>query len=148
MKPNWWITRDGDPECLALFRRHYSHRPYRDGRSVKLFVGPGEKLVLRTPLADAMFVWRKFKDDSGQNGVCCAVFRNESGIRSSDLIREACDIAWAVWPDSRLYTFVDPRKVRSVNPGFCFQSAGWRRCPGRTSKGLIVMEREVPDGDR
>jgi hypothetical protein len=32
----------------------------------------------RTGDADALFVWRKFIDDSGQQGVNCAVFRNES----------------------------------------------------------------------
>jgi len=37
----------------------------------------------------ALFVWRKFEDDSGQKGINCSIFRNESDILSSDLIREA-----------------------------------------------------------
>jgi len=39
----------------------------------KLFVGPGEKLVLRTWECDAIWVWRKFIDDSGQEGINCAI---------------------------------------------------------------------------
>ena len=137
---HWWLTKDGDVACMELFRRHYSQRDYADGRTVKLFVGPGEKVVLRTDQADAMWVWRKFIDDSGQTGINCAVFRNESSIRSSDLVRQADEIADCLWPDSRHYTYVDAKKIRSKNPGYCFLAAGWRRC-GMTKSGLVVLER-------
>ncbi len=60
----WMVAKDGDPTCRAIFDRHYSRRHYRDGRRPKLFVGPGEKLVLRTASGDALAVWRKFIDDS------------------------------------------------------------------------------------
>jgi hypothetical protein len=56
--------------------------------------------VLRTERADALFVWRVFIDDSGQSGVNCAVFRNESRHQSSQLIRQADQIADVLWPDS------------------------------------------------
>jgi hypothetical protein len=136
----WWLTKDGDRDCLALYERHYSAYRYADGRQRRQFVGPGEKVVLRTERGDAVFAWRKFIDDSGQQGINCAVFRNESPHRSSDLIRQADSIADCLWPDCRHYTYVDPRAVRSANPGFCFIVAGWRRC-GVTPKGLIVLER-------
>jgi hypothetical protein len=138
--PLWWLTKDGDKDCLELYEHHYSAYRYVDGRQRKLFVGPGEKVVLRTERGDACFVWRKFIDDSGQTGVNCAVFRNESTHRSSDLIRQADSIADCLWPDSRHYTFVDTKKVQSSNPGFCFIAAGWRRC-GWTGSGLLVLER-------
>ena len=138
--PVWYLTKDGDLSCLALYERHYSCRRYRDGRQRRLFVGPGEKIVLRTGDADALFVWKKFIDDSGQDGVNCAVFRNEGPIRSSDLIRQADAVADHVWPDQRHYTYVNPKAVRSVNPGYCFMAAGWRRC-GRAKGGLMVLER-------
>ena len=138
MEPVWYLTKDGDRSCLDLFRRHYS---CRDGRGkVDQFVGPGEHIVLRTDDADAMFVWRKFIDDGGQEGVSCAVFRNESRHRSSELIRQADAIADHCWPDQRHYTFVDQTAVRSANPGFCFIAAGWRKC-GRTKRGLIILEK-------
>lgn len=136
----WYLTKDGDASCLALYERHYSCYRYRDGRKRVLFAGPGEKIVLRTGDADALFVWRKFIDASGQRGINCAVFRNEGAARSSELIRQADAIADHVWPGERHYTYVDPKAVRSANPGFCFMAAGWRRC-GVTKGGLIVLDR-------
>ena len=122
--PYWYLTSDGDEYCLELYERHYSCKTYADGRKRKLFVGPGEKLVLRTWEADAMFVWRNFVDDSGQQGINCAVFRNESQAQSSKLIQEADAIADAVWPNQRHYTYVNAQKIKSVNPGNCFKKAG------------------------
>jgi hypothetical protein len=138
--PLWWLTKDGDKDCLELYERHYSAYRYADGRKRKLFVGPGEKVVLRTVEGNACFVWRKFIDDSGQKGVNCAVFRNESPYLSSELIRQADSIADCLWPDCRHYTFVDTTKIRSSNAGYCFLVAGWRKC-GTTKSGLLILER-------
>lgn len=147
----WWLTRDGDVQCLAFFLRHYTARK---ARRLNQFVGPGEKVVLR--LGDgpqALFAWRKFKDDcidertgERQQGVNCAIFRNESGYRSSELIRQADAIADCVWPHQRHYTYVDPARVASRNPGYCFLCAGWQRC-GRTRGGLIVLEKVGSHGN-
>ena len=139
--PYWYLTSDGDEYCLELYERHYSCKTYADGRKRKLFVGPGEKLVLRTWKADAMFVWRKFVDDSGQKGINCAVFRNESQIQSSKLIQEADAIADAIWPNQRHYTYVNAQKIKSVNPGYCFKKAGWQVCGKTKINKLIIMER-------
>jgi hypothetical protein len=140
--PLWWLTKDSDLDCVELYDRHYSRYRYADGRKrhADQFVGPGQKVVLRTERADALFVWREFFDDSGQEGINCAAFRNESGHQSSRLIRQADAIADALWPDRRHYTYVDPTKIASTNPGFCFICAGWRRC-GRTKGGLVILER-------
>ncbi|HUX31050.1 MAG TPA: hypothetical protein VMV78_10560 [Thiobacillus sp.] len=124
---HWYLTKDGDLNALALFHRHYSHRKY------------GEKLVLVTAKYDALFVWRKFIDASGQQGVNCSVFRNESAMRSSELIRDAMEFAFIRWPDERLYTYVNPNRIRSTNPGCCFRKAGWQIC-GKTKGGLIVLD--------
>jgi hypothetical protein len=136
-RPLWWITKDGDTDILCLYRRHYSARR---GQRISQFVGPGEHIVLRTEAADAMFVWRKFIDDSGQVGVNCAVFRNESNHQSSEFIRQADAIADFCWPGLRHYTFVRAEAVKSKNPGFCFLKAGWQRC-GKTKGGLLILER-------
>lgn len=132
---HWLPAKDGDHRARAIFDRHYSRRRYRDGRKPVQFVGPGEKMVLLTVECDALFVWRKFISDDGQEGVNCAVFRNESPAQSSTLILEAEELAWRRWPGERFYTYVNPRRVRSSNPGFCFLMAGWRRC-GRTGGGI------------
>jgi hypothetical protein len=138
---HWLPIRDGDARGRALFRRHYSWEASHKRTNSPKFVGPGEYLMLLTPDALALFVWRaeRFRRDD-QTGINCAVFRNEGPVRSSVLIREACDLAWARWPGERLYTFVNPARVRSANPGYCFLAAEWRRC-GRSAEGLLILER-------
>lgn len=137
----WQEFRDGHPAAIALYERHYSARSMAKR---ELICGPGEKLILLTGEKDALFAWRKFIDDSGQQGINCAVFRNEGWQLSSELIREACAIAWKRWPGARLYTYVDATQVRSPNPGACFQIAGWRKC-GTTKAGLLIFERFPTD---
>jgi hypothetical protein len=137
----WIEIRDGDPSARTLYERHYSCHRYLDGRRPMKCIGPGEYMLLMTPDADALFAWRRFIDASGQSGVNCSIFRNEAPHKylSSDLIREACRLAWRRWLAMRLYTYVNPRRVRSQNPGYCFLRAGWRRC-GTTKGGLFVLE--------
>jgi hypothetical protein len=143
----WIAIRDGDPSARGLFRRHYSYRPYADGRDPELFVGPGEKLVLMTRDGRGLFVWRRFRCDTGegkpaQEGVNCAVFRNEgTGILSSRLVAAAREVAWARWPGERLYTFVNPRRVASTNPGWCFICDGWQPCGYTKWNRLRILER-------
>jgi len=141
-EPLWFLTKDGDKSCLELYERHYSAYHYKDGRRRSQFVGPGQTIVLRTAAADALFVWRKFIDDAKpkQDGVNCAIFRNESPHLSSELVRQADAIADHCWPGERHYTYVRAEAVRSRNPGFCFLKAGWRRC-GKTQGGLLIFER-------
>lgn len=145
---NWFSVKDGDPRAYALMRRHYSFTDRKDNRRRDmsngarwLIVGPGEKMVLLTLDCQALFVWRKFIDDSGQTGVNCAVFRNEGNLLSSDLIREAEELAWQRWPGERLYTYVAPDKIRSANPGYCFKVAGWRECGRTKHKKLVILEK-------
>lgn len=113
-EPLWWLTKDGDRSCLALYERHYSAHQYRDGRIRKLFLGPGATIVLRTAYGDAAFAWRKFIDDSGQDGINAAFFRNESPHRASELVRQADAIADHVWPRERHYTYVNAAAVRVI----------------------------------
>lgn len=138
----WRASRDGNPMGLALYRRHYSSRRYKDGRDPALFVGPGEKMVLLSHLDDALFVWRRFIDASGQLGVNCAVFRNESPHRASEMILDAEIWARERWPGERLYTYVNPDQIRSTNPGYCFKMAGWRACGHtRGRRPLLILEK-------
>jgi hypothetical protein len=136
----WFEIKDGDPRGKILYDRHYSRKRYVGYRKTSLFVGPGEKMVLLTVSADALFVWKleKYRNDE-QTGVNCSIFRNEGDVLSSELIKEAVDLAWRRWPNTRLFTFVRANKIKSSNPGFCFQMAGWRKC-GTTKGGLVILE--------
>jgi len=144
----WLPIHDGDARAYALMQRHYSFHAYADGRrqdwrnpNRHLICGPGEKLVLLGNDECALFIWRKFIDKSGQTGINCAVFHNESGRKASDLIREAEAIAWARWPGTRLYTYVDARKVLSEVPGYCFRRAGWKHCGESQALKLLIFEK-------
>jgi hypothetical protein len=131
----WIQTKDGDPRARELADRHYS----RKTKGATLFCGPGEKMVLVTPDYRALFVWRKsrYRLDK-QSGIECTLFRNESEIKSSDLIRAAADMARQRWPGERLFTYVKDSAVKSKNPGCCFKKAGWQNC-GRNKTGKLTI---------
>lgn len=116
-------------------------------------MGPGEYLVLLTADCTALWGWRKFRSLDDQEGVNCSVFRyekrrpagGEKPLLASRLIGYAHEFAARRWPDERrYYTYVNPRAVRSPNPGYCYLMAGYRRC-GETSKGLLIFEYLVED---
>lgn len=143
----WYPSHRADPRAIALYLRHYSAKRYADGRPRRQFVSPGEKMVLLTPEADALWVWHKCKPGlrlDGLEGISCAVFRNESPHLSSDLILEAEALAWARWPGEPLFTYVDPRRVPTGVPGWCFIRARWKRVG--ESKGGLLLEQKQPKG--
>lgn len=150
----YWIpVPDGDPRARALFERHYSADTERRRRTgATQFVGPGEKLVLLTPAADALFAWRLsyFRQD-GQWGVECTVFRNESAHLSSVLILQAEAFARQEWPwCPRYFTYINAqataaRRSRRHRPGHTFRMAGWTDA-GESQGGLIRLEKiTLPD---
>ena len=138
---SWILAQDGEYDLRDIYLRHYSSAKSARLRQSSKIAGPGETIILTTAARDALWVWRKFRDDSGQQGINCAVFRNEqSGHRSSDLVREADAIADLAWPGERHYTYVRAEAVASRNPGWCFICAGWGRC-GHTKGGLLILEK-------
>lgn len=142
---HWYAVTKFDPRAVDLFSRHYSSKI--NGKMVKDWLkfgiaSPGETMTLINTNGTALFVWLKQKYNSGdQFGVNCAVFRNESKTLSSTLIIEAEHLAWGKWPGERLFTYVDATKIKSVNPGYCFLRAGWRRCGVTKNRGLIILEK-------
>lgn len=158
---HWLPVRDGDARVAALLSRHYSYRPYKDNRRrVQRHMGfcpGGERIILLTGTGDAAFIWRKFSANpemiekyGWQTGIGCTFFRNEGAILSSDLIREACEIAWRRWPGERLFTFVEDEKVATsqqhgrAKAGWCYRKAGWKPA-GRNKDGrLTVLEIRPP----
>lgn len=140
----WQTVIDGDDTARAIFDRHYSRYVYADGRKPRLFVGPGEKMVLLWADAAALFVWRKFISANQQTGINCAVFRNEGTVKSSDMIRQAQEIADDRFGIERHYTYVAATKVASANPGYCFKMAGWRFC-GRTKHRKLHILESLPE---
>ena len=117
-------TTHVDDEMRQLADRHYSRRTV----GARQFLYSGRKLVLRDADGLVLFAWM-WPDPAmrmdGQIGYNNAIFRNESSRRSSDIILEAEQRAFEEWGPNRVYTYIDPGKVRSANPGYCFKVAGW-----------------------
>jgi hypothetical protein len=135
-------TTHFDPEMAALADRHYSRRTI----GARQFCYSGRKLVLRDAAGEVLFVWMWPQEGmrmDGQFGYNCAIFRNESQRRSSEIILEAETAAFDRWGPNRVFTYVDGRKIRSTNPGFCFQKAGWSKI-GRSARGLTLLAKECP----
>ncbi len=118
-------TTHFDDECRQLADRHYSRRTI----GAKQFCYSGRKLVLRNAEGTVLFVWMNPDPTmrmDGQTGYNCAIFRNESDRKSSDIILEAERWAFEKWGPDRMYTYIDAGKVKSVNPGYCYKCAGWQ----------------------
>lgn len=134
------ITNHFDQECRVLADRHYSRRT----PGARQFCYSGRKLVLRNAEGSVLFVWM-FPDPTmrmdGQIGYNCAIFRNESKRLSSEIILEAERMAVEKWGPNRMYTYIDPGKVRSRNPGYCYKMAGWHFVGlSKGGKHLLVKE--------
>jgi hypothetical protein len=139
-------TSHYDDEMRQLADRHYSRRTV----GTRQFTYSGRKLILRDAAGLILWAWMypdpdlRMDDQTGYNN---AIFRNESARRSSDIILEAEQHAIDYWGPNRMYTYVDPGKVRSTNPGYCFLMAGWHHVRWTTSgKRLLAKYEPVPHG--
>ncbi|MCY9690588.1 hypothetical protein M5W70_18360 [Paenibacillus larvae] len=135
----WILTHKGDSSCRLLADRHYS----RQTIGHPMFTRPGRNLVLRTALGNAVWVtWSGIRDD-GLDAWECTIFRNETHYLSSNLIRSAVEATIAEWgtpPVDGIITYVDPKKINSMNPGCCFKKAGWQRIGKNSKRGLILLQ--------
>ena len=120
-----------DRDACALADRHYSRRKVGSPQ----FMPPGQTLVLVTEDRRAVFGWWRphpasgLPSMNGRDGWTCTIFRNEGAGLSSELILAAEPILLErhdCGPDG-LMSYVWDRKVRSVNPGYCFRMAGYTR---------------------
>lgn len=136
------ISHKYDPELARLADRHYS----RQKVGTPQFMPPGKTLVIRDHLGLIVFGWLwqrpEYRDDR-QVGFCCSIFRNESSILSSTIIVRCVEMVIARWGVNRCFTYIDPSRIVSANPGYCFKVAGWRFVR-RCSDGKHLLER-TPD---
>ena len=98
-------------------------------------------MCLMTVDCRAGWIWQRsmFRKD-GQTGINCSFFRNEGTVLSSDLVREASELALERWEGERLWTYVDPKRIKSTNPGYSFKQAGWKVC-GQSKRHLLILEK-------
>jgi hypothetical protein len=118
---------------------------------------PAHSLAFVTPCQRAGWLsqWTQHPDD-GLLALRCAFFRNEGAGLSSELIVAAMRLTEALWPPEEFavyprdgwVTFIEPAKIASPNPGYCFKVAGWwvdhDWNPARGRRGKIRMRAEFP----
>lgn len=151
----WYHVSKTDTRARLLADKHYSRQTIGHPE----FCAPGNNIVLIIPSGcKATAVWVSQRPDPSANLKMPradgfdywhnGLFRNESGIRSSDLIREAIAITKYFWgdvmPRHGFHSFVDPTKVRGVPVrgqlvhGFCFMKAGFKASNIRTKKRNLI----------
>lgn len=143
---HWRRSHRFDVRALPIADRHYN----RQAVGSPQFAPPGSPIVLLLPDAAALWITnrQKFVQHAWPGAWVCSCFRNESQIRSSDLIREAIGITRGEFgspPPLGIITFIDASKIRHKrDPGRCFLKAGWKKI-GLTQGGLIVLQQLPAD---
>jgi hypothetical protein len=82
------------------------------------------------------------------------LFRNLGSVLSSVLIRSATETTYREWsirygalPSEILRTEIDPKKIRSSNPGFSYLCAGWhnrRSVRGNRRSARVYLDAPCP----
>lgn len=139
----WVLSHRFDPRALPLADRHYNRQKIGSPQ----FVPPGRCLVFLNEAADALWVsswpFAEYVRHAWAGAWVCSLFRNESAVLSSQLIREAVAATRSVWGDAPplgMVTFVNAQKVRPKrDPGRCYRRADWS-VVGATKGGLVALQ--------
>ena len=145
----WKMSHRADPASAVIADRHYS----RQKPGTPQFVAPGRCLVLRAETEDGIALWvtswpfAQYVKHAWAGAWTCSLFRNEGAALSSDLINQA--VSATRWyygkpPALGMITFVLPKAIRSVNPGFCYKAAGWR-VVGAAKDGKPCLQIDAKD---
>lgn len=139
---HWHLSHRADPRAVRIADRHYN----RQKIGTPQFVPPGRCVVLLTEAADALWVtswpFADYVKHAWAGAWVCSCFRNESSHLSSELILEAIAATKGMYgepPPLGIITFVDASKIKSVNPGYCYLKAGFKRV-GNTKGGLVALQ--------
>lgn len=141
----WERVGKFDPRTAALADRHYSRRKIGSPQ----FMPPGQTVILYQP--GAVFGWWRphpasgIKAMNGLDGWTCAIFRNETDRKSSEMILEAETFLPDDCGPTGLITYVWDKKILSKNPGYCFKCAGYE-VAGRSAdkrKTLLIKPFEL-----
>jgi hypothetical protein len=154
MKEVWLVSSSSDKDALNIvdglgpfsqFSPHYSRRT----PGSKTFTGVGQEIVLISH--DKTAVWAVIRQKTpmakgtglsrGRNGNTDSkpkyvfrnmLFRNLGTNLSSFLIKFALAQTYLTWinkygslPSEKLRTEIDPKKIKSSNPGCCYKIAGF-----------------------
>lgn len=134
----WTRVGKFDARTAQLADRHYSRRKIGSPQ----FMPPGQTIILYQP--GAVFGWWRphpssgIKQMNGLDGWTCTIFRNETTMIASEMILEAEKFLPDDCGPSGLLTYVWDKKIKSVNPGYCFKRAGYKAI-GRSADGRKTL---------
>lgn len=144
----WSIEPIESPDARELADRH----PSRQTPGARGFIPPGWRLLLRCRDSKGAAIWSACRNVFRKRWRWRnTIFRNESAMLSSDLVRSATRATYAGWvarysvlPPEPLTTEVDVestarRRSRHHPPGYCYLVAGWsftREVPPGHGRGL------------
>lgn len=139
----WERSHRFDARVLPLADRHYNRRKVGSPQ----FAPPGRCLVFVLSSLDAFWItswpFAQYVRHAWAGAWVCSAFRNESGVLSSELIREAVSATRHIYgepPALGMVTFVDTEKTRRKrDPGRCYRKAGFAPC-GFTKGGLVALQ--------
>lgn len=153
---HWLRSEQGkyDRVGVELVRGHYSRRKPESPQ----FMPPGETFVLIT--RDRLSCWGWWRPHpssgiramNGRDGWTCSVFARHGGPVASALVLDAeralvsleqsGATAGPCGPDGML-TYVDPKKILSENPGYCFKCAGWKQIGWCAKKQKPLLQKAL-----
>lgn len=140
----WHRVKSSDPLARAMRDRHYS----TDRPGGKTVGPPGRRLVLISNDERALWIthWPDPKLVLDRiDALRCTIFRREGRrrTRASVLIRAAMELSeeWFGPAPAGWVTYVEPDKLRSGDPGYCFKMTGFELDTGFSSKRLIRLRR-------
>ena len=167
----WQLSSSSDQRALDIvdgLGMHAGQGPHYSRRTPgsKTFTGVGQEIVLVT--ADLQAVWAVVRQKTpnargtgqsrGRTGETDPsskfvwrnmLFRNLGAGLSSSLIRAAVGMTYQEWikrygdlPREKLRTEIDPKRVRSPNPGYCYLMAGFHN--RRKVRGKIYLDAPCP----
>lgn len=167
----WTLSHSSDASARKIADRHYNRQKIGSQR----FLPPGRCVTLLSRDGQALWVtswpYAIYVRHAWAGAWINSLFRNESSVLSSVLIRDALAVTRSIWPNPPslgLVTFIDTEKTkRKRDPGRCYIRAGFSpaycpmhayldlilpecaACQSRTKAGLVavqMMPQEIPDG--
>ena len=146
----WELSNRAYPPAVKIADRHYN----RQKIGTPQFVPPGRCKVFITPDHTALWVtsWPfvEYTKHEWAGAWVNTLFRNEGNGLSSKLILDAISATKYFWepPEKGIITFVNSKKIRSSNPGYCYLKAGFKKV-GKTKKDKLIalqmLPKDMPD---
>ncbi len=139
---DWKLSHRFDPMAVKIADRHYN----RQKIGTPQFVPPGRCIVLIGDGFNALWVtswpFAEYTKHEWAGAWVNTLFRNESDRLSSELILQAIAATRCFWepPELGIITFINSKKIRSTNPGYCYLMAGFKKVGRSKMHGLYALQ--------